>query len=146
MKFSSWAAGLVGALTFVDSAAAVRMLQAKALYPCTSSTKQALAVNSFKIALFPDNGTVSIDFTGVASFSGKFLVDLTLLVYGYPAIQKTLDPCDYQLPGLCPLNTKNLNFPNMSPKLPGDSLSIVPGRHSCEGALPAPQATMQRHV
>ncbi|KAJ6164268.1 TRP-like family [Penicillium chermesinum] len=126
MKFSSWAAGLIGALTLVDSAAAVRMLQAKALYPCSSSTKQALAVNSFKIGLFPDNNTVSIDFTGVASFSGKFLVDLTLLVYGYPAIQKTLDPCDYQLPGLCPLNTKNLNFPDMTPSIPGDSLSIVP--------------------
>lgn len=75
----------------------------------------------------PNNQSVAADFSGSTSYTGKVMVEVQLLAYGYLVTTKTINPCDYNVAGLCPVSTTNLNFPSTSLNVPQQALSKIPG-------------------
>lgn len=129
MRLVPWLAttGVLGISCLIQSAHATRLLESHALIPC--SDDDAISVNKFDVVFTPDNQTVTVGFSGSTSYHGKVMLEVQLLVYGYLATTKTVDPCDYNVAGLCPVKASELRFPT-SPlsDIPQDALSMIPGR------------------
>ena len=124
MKVPSWL-GVVGAL-LVPSVCATNLLRATSLTPC--STDGAISINHFSVLFFPGNNSAQISFDGIINYSGKFVMEIELLIYGYKALTKYIDPCSLDVSGLCPLQTKELEIPATSVTIDSDMLSEIPGQ------------------
>lgn len=127
MRLVPWlATGLFGVSYLIQSVHATRLLESHALIPC--SDDDTISVDKFDVVFTPDNQTVTVGFSGSTSYNGKVMLEVQLLVYGYLATTKTVDPCDYNVAGLCPVRAANLNFPT-SPlsNIPQNALSMIPG-------------------
>lgn len=128
MKPVPWlAAGIVGILHLVQAVQATKLLESHALIPCSDG--DAISINKFSVVFTPDNHTVTVSFDGSTSYSGKVMLEVQLLVYGYLATTKTVDPCDYHVYGLCPMKPATLNFPTTAlSDVPQDALPMIPGK------------------
>lgn len=124
--FALWfASGIFGILQLALPVHAVRLLQSDALVSCSKGG--VLSVNKFNAVYTPNNKSVTVSFDGSASYSGKVFVDVVLLVYGYKALTKTIDPCDFQVEALCPIKPTTLKITNFPLDLSSVDLSMVPG-------------------
>ncbi|KAJ5655557.1 hypothetical protein N7507_007507 [Penicillium longicatenatum] len=124
MKFP-WAAGLAGALLF-SAASAEKLFQASSLTPCSNDGK--ISVDHFSVVFTPGNSSASIAFNGKIDYTGKFKIDLSLLVYGYTAINTTIDPCTLSSNGLgmCPISEEQLTIPTASLTVDSSVLGDIP--------------------
>lgn len=124
MKFP-WAAGLAGALWF-SAASAEKLFQASSLTPCSDDGK--ISVDHISVIFTPGNSSASIAFNGKIDYTGKFKIDLTLLVYGYTAINTTIDPCTLSSNGLgmCPNSAEQLTIPTASLTVDSSVLGDIP--------------------
>ncbi|KAJ5683261.1 hypothetical protein N7462_006426 [Penicillium macrosclerotiorum] len=124
MKFVPWlAAGLLACLT--PLVGAEDLLQSHALEQCSDST--VITINEFSAVFTPSNNSARVSFDGTATYSGKVMIDVTLLVYGYNVTTKTIDPCDLDVDALCPIKPTTLKVPNVNLDVPSSTLSMIPG-------------------
>lgn len=125
MKFPSWSAGLVGALLF-PVASAIDLLEATSLVPC--SDDGIIDVDYFKVVFTPGNSSAQLAFDGQIDYLAKFKIEVELLVYGYSALTKELDPCNFPNNGLgmCPPTEKQLTVPSTHISVDKSLLSNVP--------------------
>lgn len=127
MKFGlCLAAGILGISQFAQSAHATNLLESHALIPC--SKNNVISVNKFDVVFTPANHTVEVGFDGSTSYSGMVMLEVQVLVYGYLATTQIVDPCDFDVHGLCPMKPTPLHFP-ITPlsNVPKDALSMIPG-------------------
>lgn len=104
---------------------AERLIQSKALTLCQETSN--FTATYFNVVYTPDNNTLRISFDGVSSISGKIEATIVLDAYGYNAMEKTINPCDLNLPGLCPMNTGSIRLPGASIDVGDDVASQIPG-------------------
>lgn len=76
--------------------------------------------SSFEASLFdvvytPNNDSVAMDISIMSSIEGKVVFDFAISAYGYQVLRRTVNPCNMDLGGLCPMvaggNTARIKFP-----------------------------------
>jgi len=87
----------------------------------------------FNITYTPDSGILMIRVNGISSLSGRVTAKLSIIAYGYKAMERELNPCDMEgFEGMCPMSTGVItlnsqilvgdgvagSIPGMSPKEP----------------------------
>lgn len=135
MKFWS-AAGLL-ALVVPVLAKDTRIFQAKSLQTCKGWDDGVVSVNLFEVEFKPSTSKALVNIYAQFRHTGKIKLDLELLVYGYQLLKKTIDPCDFDVPTLCPvklatpleLNNQMLPIDTKSIDIPGE---LVLGRRGCD--------------
>jgi len=105
---------------------AERLLQAEGLTKCSDSSE--VEINNFNVVFTPDNSSISLNFDGFSSVAGDVLIEAELLVYGYKALTKTLDPCDLDLSVFCPMKAIELQLPTITQTLGKSVLQEIPSK------------------
>jgi hypothetical protein len=103
-----------------------RLLRAEGLTKCSDSSE--VEINNFNAVFTPGNSSISLNFDGYSSVAGDVLIEAELLVYGYKALTKTLDPCDLDLSVFCPMKAIELSLPTITQTLGKSVLSQIPGQ------------------
>jgi hypothetical protein len=112
-------------LYFARLIGAVKLLESTALIPCSDSS--IIKTNKFKMTLTPDNYSLAIEFDGEINYSGKIIMNVDLLVYGYSFLTTQVDPCNYNtLSGFCPLVPENMTVPSATLSLSNSTISDIP--------------------
>lgn len=103
------------------------MIESTSLIPCMANSR--FSATLFNITFSPDDATLSIRVNGIASMTGKVTAKLTVIAYGFSAMEKTLDPCDPNLEG----------FQGMCPMTPGQLtlMSTIPVDANVANKIPA---------
>lgn len=118
--------GISGALFFARLSNAAMLLESSGLIPCSSTS--VIKTNDFKMTLTPGNATLTINFDGELTYSGKIIMNIDLLVYGYNFLTTQVDLCDYDLSGFCPMTPQNLTLPYTTLTLSDDLISSIPSK------------------
>lgn len=112
-------------LSISPLASAIRLIESKSLNPCQDNSN--LTATLFNVVFTPDNKSLALDIVGVSSINGKVTAQLEVIAYGYTAMKQTLDPCNMNLEGLCPMNTGQLNIKFNVP-VPDEVINQIPGK------------------
>ena len=132
MKLMSWvAAAILGTIHLVQPVGAEKLLEAHSLTPCSNDGK--VSINRFSVVYTPDNGSVIVGLDGSISYTGYVMLDVELLVYGYSALKKSLNPCSFGVSGLCPLQVQSLTIPSAPLDVSTELFSDIPGE--CHGLI-----------
>ncbi|KAF2274396.1 TRP-domain-containing protein [Westerdykella ornata] len=118
---------LAAALPF---SSAERMISSSSLNPCQSNS--SFSANLFQVTFTPNNRSLDFKIQGVSTISGRVNAEMELLVYGYPALKQSLNPCkNKELEGLCDMNPgpielkSNLDItPDVMSKIPAIAYTI----------------------
>ena len=129
MKLWARAAGLLALFAAPVFSSDDRMFEAKSLQTCRGSNDGTVSVNTFQIQYTPGTSQADINVEAQFHFSGKVEIEIELLVYGYKVITKKINPCDFQVSSLCPLDTSHpltfnhmkMTFDESTLNLPGES-------------------------
>ncbi|OOQ91394.1 hypothetical protein PEBR_00503 [Penicillium brasilianum] len=116
--------GVIGALYFAGLSNAVKLLESSALVSCSDTS--IIETSKFEMTLTPGNASLAIEFDGELTYSGKVIMDVSLLVYGYSFLTAQMDPCDYDLSGFCPMTPENLTMPSTTITLSDSVISSIP--------------------
>ena len=115
--------------TFSHFTSAERIIESKSLNPCQANS--SFTATLFNFAFTPSNNSASIHIVGVSSISGYVNAEVIGVVYGYQAVNQTVDPCKENLQGMCPMTTGfipiKLNLPidpNLVKKIPGIAYGV----------------------
>ncbi|EAS35203.1 uncharacterized protein CIMG_00557 [Coccidioides immitis RS] len=125
MRLLSLFSFFVAFLPFSPGAFAIKLIESKSLVPCQDNSN--LTATLFNVLFTPHNNSLLVHMVGVSSISGNVTAQVELIAYGFTALKETLNPCDLDLGGLCPMTKGSIeietNFVNLSP----DVVSKVPG-------------------
>lgn len=112
-------------VAFVAPVFATKFLESNSLNLCMESSN--FTATYFHVKFYPNNNSLEIGFDGVSYISGKVVADLSLTAYGYKAYSNTLNPCDIEGMGMCPMAPGPIDLDSVSLTLPGDTASKIPG-------------------
>ncbi|KAG8529548.1 uncharacterized protein KY384_006185 [Bacidia gigantensis] len=105
-------------LTFAE-----KLIESKSLNPCQDNSD--FTATLFNVAFTPDNNSLAFDVVGASTISGFVVAELDVIAYGFQALKETIDPCNSQLQGMCPMNPGQINIES-NINIPDDVLSRVP--------------------
>ena len=125
MRLISLLFGFLVAFLTTPLVAATKLIESNSLNLCQDSSN--FTATYFSVTFTPNNRTLSFAFDGVAAISGKVTAELILDAYGYEALRQKMDPCEMNLPGLCPMNTGPIDVPRANIKVPEDVVQKIPG-------------------
>ncbi|KAL8936172.1 MAG: hypothetical protein Q9216_005072 [Gyalolechia sp. 2 TL-2023] len=103
---------------------AIRKIESKSLNPCQANS--SFTATLFNVVFTPDNGSLAFEVNGISSISGYVNAEIDVLAYGYNALQKSFNPCDEGLQGMCPMNTGPIND-EFNIEVSQDVVNQVPG-------------------
>jgi len=106
-------------------ASALNLLESNALSVCMESSN--FTATYFNVVFYPGNNSLVIGFDGVSYITGKVVAEMTLTAYGYEAYSKTLNPCEIEGMGMCPMAAGPMDLGPLSLDLPADTASSIPG-------------------
>ncbi|KAK3305035.1 uncharacterized protein B0T15DRAFT_397412 [Chaetomium strumarium] len=100
------------------------VLRSSSLASCQENS--GFTASLFDVVFTPNNLTASINMIATSSIEGYVIFDISILAYGYQVIRTTVDPCNSNLPGLCPMTSGKLNNPFNLP-VTKDAIGQIPG-------------------
>lgn len=109
----------------LHGASAEQMLFSDSLNPCQANNN--FSATQFDVVLTPKNNSLSFSVVGVSTIQGNVTIDLVVYAYGLQAYQTTLDPCELNFQGLCPMSEGQINLPQSNVPIPSSALANVPG-------------------
>lgn len=112
-------------LGFVSQTSAVMLIESEALEVCQSNS--GLTASLFNVVFTPANNTVSFNIVGISTISGNVTAEIFVTAYGYQIIEKTLDPCELNLSGFCPLTAETIDI-DSNYVLSSSITAQIPGR------------------
>ncbi|OJJ74623.1 hypothetical protein ASPBRDRAFT_119570 [Aspergillus brasiliensis CBS 101740] len=124
MRLISMFIGLLVVLLNSPQAAAVKLIESNALSICQDSSN--FTATYFSVTFTPGNRSLTFSFDGVSAISGKVTAELVLEAYGLQLLTKTLDPCEMDLTGLCPMNAGTIDVPKAVITLPESVVNSIP--------------------
>lgn len=101
-----------------------RMLISNSLNTCQEDS--SFSASLFNVVYTPGNNSAIVDMVATSSVQGNVIFDVAISAYGYEFLRQTVNPCDTQLKGLCPMNTGKNNI-DFSLPVPEDAASRIPG-------------------
>lgn len=108
-------------------ASAIQLLESNALSVCMESSN--FTATYLNVVFYPENNTLQVSFDGVSYITGKVVAEMTLTAYGYEAFTKTLNPCDMEGMGMCPMSAGPMDLGPLSLDLPEGTSESIPGKH-----------------
>jgi hypothetical protein len=118
------ARSLLSLLTLSSSSSALLLLESEALEVCQQNS--GFTASLFDVVFTPVNGSLAFNAVFISTISGNVTAEINVIAYGYNAIQKTLDPCELNLSGLCPLASGDIQI-NSNIIVPSSVTSQLPG-------------------
>ena len=113
----------LAALT-VSPVSAEQLLMSNSLNTCQQDS--SFSASLFNVVYTPANNSASIEIVATSSVQGKVIFDVAISAYGYQFLRRTLNPCDMNLPGLCPMVAGKIPFGFNLP-VGKDAASQIPG-------------------
>ncbi len=95
-------------LSLLSGTAATRLIESKSLNSCQDNS--SFTASLFNVVFTPDNLTLTFDIVGVSSIQGNVSFGIDVRAYGYKLISETLDPCNMNLNGMCPMSTGQIDI------------------------------------
>jgi hypothetical protein len=126
--------------------AAIRKIESTSLVPCMQNS--GLAATYFRTIFTPDNKTLQFEINGDSQVSDHVFLDVRVIVYGFNAFSKVLDPCDPSedaLKGLCPMRAGALPQLKSDNVLDLDALKKIPSAFSRPILLSPRPLTWERY-
>ena len=123
LQFSSFV-GALATLAFTTASSAERIIQSSSLNSCQDGSN--FTATLFNVAFTPDNNTLALDLVGVSSITGNITADILVLAYGFQIVNDSIDPCQQNLPGLCPMSAGQISLP-ANIDVPASVEKIIPG-------------------
>lgn len=77
------------------------LLKSNSLNTCQENS--GFTASLFNVVFTPNNLSASINIVAVSSIQGNAVFDVQISAYGYNIIRTTVNPCDADLAGLCPM-------------------------------------------
>src|ERR1700734_1714357 len=99
---------VISILSFAQYASAEKLLKSSSLNTCQDNS--SFTASLFNVELTPDNQPVSFDIVGVSSISGNVSFGIDIIAYGISIYQKSINPCDVGLNGMCPMTNGPLDI------------------------------------
>ncbi|KAA8646073.1 hypothetical protein EYZ11_001954 [Aspergillus tanneri] len=109
---------------FLSPALSLELIESRALNLCSDSL--SLTAAHFNVVFTPHNRSMALSLDGSSKIAGLVSADLILTVYGYTALRKTLDPCEMNLDGLCPVKPGPLPMMRTNIKISDDVVAQIP--------------------
>lgn len=131
MKLSRGASTIALLSTLTSTATAfTKLIKSDALQPCPGETNTGgFTAERFQVVFTPENRTLNLQIAGTSTITGNLTAHLQLSAYGYPALSKTIDACDTDLTGLCPLTAGKIPLlkSNLGPNdISQDTVNQIP--------------------
>lgn len=101
------------------------MLVSKALNPCSEAS--GFSASFFEVIFTPNNASASVDMVATITVEGMVLFDFSISAYGYEFMRRTINPCETDLTGLCPMKRGKLAIPPFNLQLDPSALGQIPG-------------------
>ncbi|UNI20573.1 Putative flavin carrier protein 3 [Purpureocillium takamizusanense] len=105
-------------------ASAERLLLSNSLNTCQQDS--SFSASLFNVVYTPSNGSASVQMVVTSSIQGKVMFDLAISAYGYQFLRRTLNPCDMDLAGLCPMVAGKNSF-GFNLNVGDDAAKNIPG-------------------
>jgi len=118
------ARSLLSLFALSSSSSAILLLESEALEVCQENS--GFTASLFEVVFTPGNNSLAFDAVFISTISGNVTAEIDVIAYGYNAIQKTLDPCELNLSGLCPLASGDIQI-NSNIVVPSSVTSQLPG-------------------
>ena len=115
----------LGLLAPVQYASAARIIESNSLNTCMENS--LFTANLFDFSLTPDNSSASVEINGFSSISGNVVAVVQVIAYGFTIVNETVDPCNMDLAGFCPMTKGALALPQSTIPLSDDVLKQIPG-------------------
>ncbi|EGS20222.1 uncharacterized protein CTHT_0047380 [Thermochaetoides thermophila DSM 1495] len=109
---------------FFAPASAEHVLRSSSLAACQENS--LFTASLFDVVFTPNNLSAAVNMLATSSIEGYVVFDITILAYGYKVLRTQVDPCNSNLPGLCPMLSGKMNNPFNIP-VPEDAISQIPG-------------------
>ncbi|KAJ6443264.1 calcium- spray protein [Purpureocillium lavendulum] len=101
-----------------------RLLLSNSLNTCQQDS--SFSASLFNVVYTPSNNSASVQMVVTSSIQGKVMFDLAIKAYGYQIIRRTLNPCDMDLAGLCPMVAGKNSF-GFNLNVGEDAAKQIPG-------------------
>lgn len=111
-------------LSLLSGASAVRLIESKSLNTCQDNS--SFTASLFNVVFTPNNRTLTFDVVGVSSIQGNVSFGIEVFAYGYRFIKQTLNPCNMDLAGMCPMSTGQIDIQS-NLVLDEDTVNKIPG-------------------
>nr|OQO19979.1 hypothetical protein B0A51_11380 [Rachicladosporium sp. CCFEE 5018] len=120
--FAAFLSALLAFTPFVTASSGI--LQSRSLAQCQQNS--SFSASLFDVLFTADDGILDFNITGVSTVQGNVTIELVVFAYGLKAYTKTIDPCQSNLEGLCPMQQAPLNIKSNT-QVPADALRQIPG-------------------
>jgi len=115
---------ILSILSLFSGASAVKLIESKSLNTCQDNS--SFTASLFNVVFTPNNRTLTFDVVGVSSIQGNVSFGIEVFAYGYRFLKQTLDPCNMDLAGMCPMSTGQIDIQS-NLVLDADTVSQIPG-------------------
>ncbi|OAA58473.1 hypothetical protein SPI_06546 [Niveomyces insectorum RCEF 264] len=115
---------LLAATAAVVGVGAQNVLRSTSLNECQKNSQ--FTASLLNIFYTPQNNSAYVHLIGVSSIEGYAVFDITITVYGYDFLHKTIDPCQINLPGLCPMTAAKTDSPPFNVPVSTDAEQQIP--------------------
>lgn len=127
----SYFVSFLAVLSFSPLTSAQRVIQSNSLNSCKEGTNNFTA-SLFNVSYSPESGIVDVNINGVSSIVGFIKAQVELIAYGFTILNQTVNPCDMNLAGFCPMKagspiTLQTNFEvgaDIAKNIPGIAYSV----------------------
>ena len=106
------------------ASAAVRLIESNSLNACQQNS--SFTASLFNVVFTPNNNTITFDVVGVSSIQGNVSFGIEVTAYGYQLLKETLDPCNMNLNGMCPMSTGQIDIQS-NIQLDQSTVDRIPG-------------------
>ncbi|KAF4975254.1 hypothetical protein FZEAL_7921 [Fusarium zealandicum] len=117
-------AALASMAALMAPVSAENMLLSTSLNSCQK--ENGFSASLFNIVFTPNNGSANVNVVVTSSIEAHVKFDIRGYAYGYQFITQVLDPCNMDLPGLCPMVSGKIPF-EFNLDVSGDELKRIPG-------------------
>ncbi|CAK7227038.1 Putative flavin carrier protein 3 [Sporothrix eucalyptigena] len=121
----SWLASVALLTSLWPSVLAENILRSTSLNACQDNSQ--FTASLLNIYYTPDNGSAYVHMIAVSSIEGYAIFDITITVYGFEFLHRTVDPCQIGLPGLCPMVAAKTDSPPFNLPVNTGAESQIPG-------------------
>lgn len=112
------------AICVLPAVDAQNILRSSSLAACQENS--GFTASLFDVVFTPNNNTVSINMIATSTIEGYVQFDVSIRAYGYQIIRTTINPCNSNLAGLCPMTSGEMDNPFIL-KLDPSAANQIPG-------------------
>ncbi|KAI1624980.1 hypothetical protein EDD37DRAFT_372505 [Exophiala viscosa] len=123
-SFSYLLSLLLATVSLTPSVLAENIIESSSLNSCQANSN--FTATLFNVAYTPANSSIYLNINGVSSITGNVTALVQLIAYGFNILNDTINPCDDNLSGFCPMQTGQINI-ETNIDVPSSVTKNIPG-------------------